>query len=53
MNDQVRKEMGQNGRKLVEKKYSWPAIAREMNEVYLWMLGKRKDPPVTISGILD
>ncbi|MCJ7735088.1 MAG: glycosyltransferase [Anaerolineales bacterium] len=42
------KMMGKNGRELVEDKYSWPAVAVKLNEVYLWMLGKNIEVPDTI-----
>ncbi|MCC6493819.1 MAG: glycosyltransferase [Pirellulales bacterium] len=31
--------MGARGRRLVEQKFSWPEIARQMAEVYRWVLG--------------
>jgi glycosyltransferase involved in cell wall biosynthesis len=47
--DQLLIEMGNNGRELVTKKYSWPVIAKELSEVYSWMLGKRKNLPNSIT----
>jgi glycosyltransferase involved in cell wall biosynthesis len=40
--------MGKNGRKLIEQKYSWTAVAKELIEVYSWMLGSREQPPHSI-----
>jgi glycosyltransferase involved in cell wall biosynthesis len=36
--DAERKIMGTNGRKLVEEKYTWPAIANYMAHAYAWLL---------------
>ena len=44
LSDQERSEMGQRGRRLVEEKYSWPQIGREMLEVYQWVLGQGPRP---------
>ena len=40
--------MGKNGRKLVEQKYSWPAIAARMQQVYQWVVGAGPKPPEVI-----
>jgi glycosyltransferase involved in cell wall biosynthesis len=42
------RDMGAEGRRLVEEKYSWPAVARQLNEVYSWMLGKMDKIPRTL-----
>lgn len=34
LTDEQRRLMGANGRKLVEKKYTWPKVAKEMSKVY-------------------
>jgi glycosyltransferase involved in cell wall biosynthesis len=44
----VLREMGARGRELVLEKYSWPAVARQLNEVYGWMLGIREGQPPTV-----
>lgn len=31
--------LGQHGRRLVDQKFNWPRIARQMNEVYDWVAG--------------
>lgn len=38
LSDERRREMGENGRRLVEAKYTWPTIARDMKRAYGWML---------------
>lgn len=45
MSDIERQEMGLRGHRLVEEKYAWPQIARQMTDVYRWMLesGPRPD----------
>jgi len=42
-------EMGFNGRKLVESKYSWSSIAEKMSRVYSWLLGKQEELPDSIN----
>jgi glycosyltransferase involved in cell wall biosynthesis len=44
LSDQERYEMGRRGRRLVEEKYSWPKIGREMLAVYQWVLGLGPKP---------
>jgi poly(glycerol-phosphate) alpha-glucosyltransferase len=39
-----RKAMGQNGRELIKKSYTWPAISEEMCRVYDWMAGTAAMP---------
>lgn len=34
LSDEERRAMGENGRRLVEEKYTWPAIAKQMKKVY-------------------
>tara|TARA_B110001469_G_scaffold117370_1_gene123274 strand:- start:3568 stop:4812 length:1245 start_codon:yes stop_codon:yes gene_type:complete len=42
--DAERREMGARGRELVKQKYLWPAIAGNMFEFYLWLLGRGDKP---------
>jgi glycosyltransferase involved in cell wall biosynthesis len=44
MGDEDRQVMGENGRRLVESKYTWPAVAKEMKLAYEWMLQCGKKP---------
>lgn len=44
LSDNERQEMGKNGRKLVEKKYSIEAAARQMITLYDWILGNGVKP---------
>jgi acetyl esterase/lipase len=37
--------MGENGRRLVEAKYTWPAIAEQMKAAYAWILNGGELPP--------
>ncbi|MCS3685497.1 glycosyltransferase [Salinibacter ruber] len=39
-----RASMGDRGRSLVERKFTWPSVAEEMHKVYQWMLGERSAP---------
>ncbi len=43
--DEQRLAMGQRGRALIMKKYSWPQIARQMKQTYEWILGGGSSPP--------
>jgi glycosyltransferase involved in cell wall biosynthesis len=45
MSDAERRAMGARGRALVEERFSWPHIARQMAEVYRWLLGGGSPPP--------
>lgn len=38
MSDAERLSMGQRGLTLVKECYTWPKVARQMREVYDWML---------------
>jgi len=39
-----RRTMGENGRRLVEARYTWPQIACSMRAVYRWVLGEGERP---------
>ena len=41
-------EMGKNGRKLIEDKYSIESVAKQMTELYEWILQKRDKPDFVI-----
>jgi glycosyltransferase involved in cell wall biosynthesis len=44
LSDAERREMGARGRLLVEEKYAWPEIAKQMVSVYEWVLGGGPPP---------
>jgi glycosyltransferase involved in cell wall biosynthesis len=44
LSGEERWEMGMRGRRLVGEKFAWPAIARQMREVYAWVLGEGEKP---------
>jgi len=44
LGDAERREMGARGRRLVEEKYAWPGIAKQMVAVYEWILGRGPKP---------
>jgi glycosyltransferase involved in cell wall biosynthesis len=44
LTDATRQEMGERGRQLVEREFSWPRIAAQMLSVYRWMLGQGARP---------
>ncbi len=44
MTDAERKTMGQRGRALVERQFTWPQVAAQMKEVYEWVLGGGEKP---------
>jgi glycosyltransferase involved in cell wall biosynthesis len=45
LSDEDRRTMGENGRKLVDAKYTWPAIAEQMKSAYAWILEGGDTPP--------
>ncbi|MFE0756596.1 glycosyltransferase [Inquilinus sp. NPDC058860] len=47
MTDRQRAAMGARGRALVTDRFSWPAVARQFEQVYRWLLGQQP-PPDTI-----
>jgi len=42
--DEQRRAMGQHGRDLIKKSYTWPAIAEQMCRVYDWLTGTAATP---------
>jgi poly(glycerol-phosphate) alpha-glucosyltransferase len=44
MSDCERRQMGGNGRALVESAYTWEQVARQMIEVYCWLAGGGPPP---------
>lgn len=44
MNACDRVQMGSCGRRLVEKQFSWPRVARQITDVYRWVLGGGSRP---------
>lgn len=40
---------GERGRRLVERKFAWPAIARDFAEVYAWTFGGGRPPKCVIA----
>ena len=47
MSDSNLREMGGNGRKLVENKFNWKLVSNQMLDVYRWLKGEAK-PPSTV-----
>jgi len=44
LSETQRREMGQNGRQLVEENYSIQAVAMQMIELYGWILNGKVKP---------
>ena len=44
-----RRAMGDNGRTLIERRFTWPAIAASMRSVYSWVLGRGPTPACVIT----
>ncbi len=44
MSDEERAVMGRRGRELVEERFVWPKVARQMRTVYEWVLGTGPKP---------
>jgi poly(glycerol-phosphate) alpha-glucosyltransferase len=50
MSDGERTAMGQRGRDLVERQFSWPKIAAEMLTVYRWVVGGGARPQCIVEA---
>ena len=48
LNDDERRTMGMRGRQLVEERFAWPVIARQMCRVYSWILNQGGKPDCII-----
>lgn len=44
LSDEQRRAMGERGRALVEREYSWAHVAEQMHDVYVWLLGQGPRP---------
>jgi len=44
LTDSERRAMGQRGRQLIEEKYTWDKVAKQMIQVYEWLLGGGAPP---------
>jgi glycosyltransferase involved in cell wall biosynthesis len=44
MRDLDRQVMGENARRLIESKYTWPSVVREMKAAYEWLLTQGSKP---------
>ncbi len=44
LSDHDRQAMGRRGRHLVQERFSWPHVTRQMTAVYDWLLGHRECP---------
>lgn len=44
LTDEERRQMGMNGRQLVQQRYSWQMVATKMLAVYQWLLGRSDIP---------
>jgi glycosyltransferase involved in cell wall biosynthesis len=49
LSDAQRREMGKRGRKLVEEKYTWHSVGKQMKTLYEWVLGGGPKPPFLLS----
>lgn len=49
MSDSERETMGYAGRALVEAHFTWPEVARQMIDVYHWVLGGGAPPPHVVT----
>ena len=45
LSDDDRRALGSNGRRLVERRYSWQSVAQTMSRAYDWILGCASMPP--------
>ncbi|HVT88203.1 MAG TPA: glycosyltransferase [Tepidisphaeraceae bacterium] len=44
MSDEERAAMGRRGRKLIETRYTWQAVAKQMIQLYRWLIGGGSAP---------
>jgi poly(glycerol-phosphate) alpha-glucosyltransferase len=44
MGDSEREQMGARGRRLVEQRFSWPRVTKQIISVYEWVLGGGPKP---------
>ena len=51
LTDEKRLAMGENGRRLVDAKYAWSAIAEQMKGAYDWVLNRGRRTPSYIAEI--
>ena len=49
LSDHERIGMGERGRRLVEKDFSWPRVAEQMRDVYAWILGSGAKPDCVLT----
>lgn len=49
MSPKERQTVGQNGRKLVEEKFTWNKVTEDMFAVYLWVLGGGQPPACVVT----
>ncbi len=49
LSDAQRRAMGENGRRLVQEKFDWTRIARDMAAFYRWLLGQGQKPEYVLS----
>jgi poly(glycerol-phosphate) alpha-glucosyltransferase len=50
MSPAQRRDMGVRGRRMVEQRYTWDAVARQMTELYAWVAGGG-DVPATVRRV--
>ena len=48
LSDEERRAMGENGRRLVAARYTWPAIAEQMKAAYAWVLNGGEKPDCVV-----
>ena len=50
LSDVERQALGERGRTLVEKRFSWDSVAGQMCDVYKWLLGDGPKPPSVVES---
>ena len=50
LSDADRQAIGARARRLVQERFAWPQIARQMSTVYAWLLGGGPAPACVING---
>ncbi|MFP4361138.1 MAG: glycosyltransferase [Alphaproteobacteria bacterium] len=50
LGDAERRAMGSRGRAWMERDFAWPAVARQLSEVYAWLVGGGRTPDCVLTA---
>ena len=49
LSDEERVRMGRRGREWMKREFTWPSVARQMRDVYAWVVGGGGPPPCVMT----